>query len=165
MEYNNYVYEKSEANLKINSMPKWFKEISFEGSENEGNLIMHSHNDYDEFWGANAKLNIDWQKKIRGSFFFSKEVQRSIDTYNAIGMVVLSKENTWHLSHEFTYWYGRRTKMLHKRFYPAKSIHGIFYCDMTERLFNIHTEIIDKFYDNFKPFIEKSYISFICHGE
>jgi len=34
MEYNYYVYEKPEANLKINSMPKWFKEISFEGNEN-----------------------------------------------------------------------------------------------------------------------------------
>jgi hypothetical protein len=165
MEYNYYVYEKLEANIKINSMPKWFKEISFEGNENEGTVVMHSNDEYDEYWGANAKLDISWEKKARGSFFFSKEIQRSIDSYNGIGVVVLNKENTWHLSHEFTYWYGKRTKMLHKRFYPAKCIHGIFYCDMTERLFNIHTEIIDKFYENFKPFMEKSFISIVCHGE
>ncbi len=163
MEYNYYVYNKPEGNLQVNKMPIWFKEVEFDGDENKGNLIFHSQNDFDEIWGSNAKMDISWEKKERESFFFGREIQTSIDTYNSIGLVITSKENSWLLSHEFTTWFGRRSKMIRKRFYPEKSIHGIFYCDITERLINVHTAIVDKFYENFKPFIIKAYNSIICH--
>jgi len=163
MEYNYYVYKKPECNITINKMPIWFKEVEYSGDNKEGEIKLHSQNDYDEIWGANAKIEIFWEKKERSKFYYAKEVENSIQTYNAIGLVVTSKENSWLLSHEFTYWYGRRTKMIRKRFYPEKSIHGIFYCDITERLINIHTAIIDKFYENFKPFITNAYASIVCH--
>jgi len=163
MEYNYYVYEKSEGNLQLTRMPIWFKEVEFSGDQNKGNLILHSQNDYDEIWGANAKMDISWEKKERQNFYYGREIQASISTYNSIGLVITSKENSWLQSHEFTTWFGRRSKMMRKRFYSEKSIHGIFYCDITERLVNIHTAIIDKFYENFKPFILKAYSSIICH--
>jgi hypothetical protein len=164
MEFNYHNYQKEECKIGIGKLPIWFKEVKYEGDEKEGSLVFHSQNDYDEFWGGNAKMDLYWETRERGSFFFSKLVEQSIETYNAIGLVVTSKENTWHLSHEFIYWYGQRTKMLHKHHYSAKSIHGIFYCDMTERLFNIHTEVINKFYENFKPYILKGYSTITCHN-
>lgn len=163
MEYNYYVYNKPECNININKMPIWFKEVEYNGDEHEGLIKLHSQNDYDEIWGPNAKMEIFWEKKGRDKFYYAKEVENSIGTYNAIGLVITSKENSWLLSHEFTSWYGRRTKMIRKRFYQEKSIHGIFYCDMTERLINIHTAIIDKFYENFKPFIINAHKSIVCH--
>ena len=163
MEYNFYNYEKVEGKISIGKLPIWFKEVKFEGDEKEGSIVFHSQDEFDEYWGANAKMDLFWETKERGSFFFSKLVEQSIETYNAIGLVVTSKESDWHLSHEFVYWYGQRTRMLHKHHYPAKSIHGIFYCDMTERLFNIHTEIINKYYENFKPYVLKGYSTLICH--
>jgi len=163
MEYNYYVYQKPEGNLEVSRMPKWFKEIEFKGDEQNGNIIMQSQNDYDEIWGANAKIDISWEKKERENLFIGREIQASISRYNSIGLFITSKENSWLLSHEFTIWYGKRSKMIRKRFYPEKSIHAIFYCDITQRLINLHTAIIDKYYENFKPFILKAYSSIICH--
>lgn len=163
MEYNYYVYNKPECNIDVNKMPIWFKEVEYEGDYKEGTIILHSQNEYDEIWGANAKMEVIWEKKERENLYIGKEVQKSIDTYNAIGLVITSKENTWHLSHEFTFWYGQRSKMIRKRFYSERCIHGIFYCDVSERLLNIHTTIIQKYFENFKPFIIKAYNSIVCH--
>jgi hypothetical protein len=163
MEYNYYSYEKPEAKIEIQKLPKWFKEVKFEGDEKEGNISFNSHNDYDEIYGSNAKMEISWEKKFKNSLYFGKEVQHSIEVYNAINFAITQRENSWLLSHEFVSYFGQRTKMMRKRYYREKCIHGIFYCDITERLFNIHVNIIDKYYDNFKPFIEKSFTTLICH--
>jgi len=163
MEYNFYVYNKAECNLTINKMPIWFKEIEYDGDENNGYIIMHSQNDYDEIWGPNTKLEIKWEKRERMNLFYYKEVENSIETYNAIGIVVTKKERDWLMSHEFTFWFGQRRKMIRKRYYVEKVVHGIFYCEITERLFSIHTSIIESMYENYKPFIIKSYNSVECH--
>ena len=163
MEYNYYVYNKAECNLTINKMPIWFKEIEYEGDENNGYIIMHSQNDYDEIWGPNTKLEIKWEKRERMNLFYYKEVEKSIETYNAIGIVVTKKERDWLMSHEFTFWFGQRRKMIRKRYYVEKVVHGIFYCEITERLFSIHTSIIESMYENYKPNIIKSYNSVECH--
>ena len=95
MEYNYYVYSKPECNLTINKMPIWFKEIEYNGDNQEGEITLHSQNDYDEIWGANAKIEIFWEKKERNELYYAKEVENSIQTYNAIGLVITSKEKTW----------------------------------------------------------------------
>ncbi|MFO7795725.1 MAG: hypothetical protein ACQERB_03125 [Promethearchaeati archaeon] len=163
MQYTYYVYKKDEANLTINRMPVWFKEVQFEGNEQEGIIILHSHNDYDEYWGSNAKMEISWEPKKRIDFLHYKEVQRSIDVYNAINMVITNKENDWVRSHEFTFWYGNRSKMIRKRYYAENAVHGIFYCDISERLFSLHTNVIAELYENFRPYVIESYKSIICH--
>ncbi len=162
MEYNYYAYEKNEANITIHKLAKWLIEEKFEGDANEGYISFHSQNDYDEIYGSNAKMEITWEKKDRIGFFHGKEVQNSIELYSSIGFVITNKESDWLLSHEFVTWFGQRTKMMRKRYYREKCIHGIFYCDVTERLINIHTNVIDKHFDNFKPFIIKSLTTIIC---
>ncbi len=163
MEYNYYSYEKPEGKIIVQKLPKWFIEVKFEGNELEGNITLHSQNDYDEIYGSNAKLEISWETKYRNTLYFGKEVQKSIELYNAIGFAITKKENAWLLSHEFVSWFGQRTKMMRKRYYREKCIHGIFYCDITERLINIHYNVIDKHYENFKPFIVKSLSTIVCH--
>jgi len=163
MEYNYYTYKKPEGKIEVQKLPIWFKEVIFEGNEIEGNITLHSQNDYDEIYGSNAKMEISWGKKNRDSLYYGKEVQKSIELYNAIGFAITKKDNTWLLSHEFVSWFGQRTKMMRKRYYREKCIHGIFYCDITERLINVHVNVIDKHYENFKPFIVKSFTTIICH--
>lgn len=163
MQYNYYSYEKPECKIVVNKMPIWFNEVKCEGDQAEGNIIFHSENEYDEIYGSNAKMEIHWEKKDRFSIYHAKEVQISIDIYNSIGVVVTSKEDSWLNSHEFTSWEGSRTKMMKKRYYREKCMHCIFYCDITERVINIHVTIIDKFYENFKPYILKSFSTILCH--
>jgi hypothetical protein len=164
MEYNYFVYVKPECEITINKMPKWFQEIEYEGNENQGYIILHSQNEVDEIWGPESKMEINWEKKDRMNFFYYKEVQNSIDVYNAIGLVVTEKDRDWLLSHEITFWFGHRNKMIRKRFYHEKSIHCVFYCETTERLFNIHTSMIADRFEDYKPFILNSYNSFVCHS-
>ena len=164
MEYNYYTYEKKEeANIIVHKLAKWLIEEKFEGDVNEGYVSFHSQNDYDEIYGANAKMEISWEKKDRIGFFHGKEVQNSIELYSSVGFAVINKKSDWLLSHEFVTWFGQRNKMMRKRYYREKCIHGIFYCDVIERLFNVHTNVIDKFYENFKPFIIKTLSTIICH--
>ena len=163
MEYNYFVYIKPECGITINRMPKWYKEIEYEGDENNGSIILHSQNEHDEIWGPESKMEVSWEKKDRMNFFYYKEVQNSIDVYNAIGIVVTEKNRDWLMSHEITFWLGHRNKMIRKRFYHENGIHCVFYCDITERLFNIHTSIIGDQYENYKPYILNSYNSIVCH--
>ena len=164
MEYNYYVYYKPEFALTIDKMPIWFKEHEYKGDKYNGTIILNSQNDYDEIWGPNSIMELNWEKKERLNLFFYKEIQHSIDVYNSIGIIVTEKKNDWlRGGHEFLYWFGHRRKMIRKRFYVEKFIHGIFYCDVSERLFNLHVSVIEEKYENFKSFVLKSYTTFICH--
>jgi len=163
MEYNFYVYKKLECNLTINKMAIWFGETEFEGDENNGSIIFHSQNIYDEIWGPDSTLELNWEKKDRANLFYYKEVESIIEIYNAIGIVVTKKERDWLMSHEFTTWFGQRRKMIRKRYYIEKVIHSIFFCEISERLINIHTSVIESMYDNFKPSLLKTFNSIECH--
>ncbi len=163
MEYNYYIYNKPECGVIINKMPIWYKEVEYTGDEIKGSITLDTQNEYDEIWGPESKMEINWEKKDRMNFFYYKEVQISIDMYNAIGIVVTEKNKDWLRSHEITFWSGHRNKMIRKRFYTEKVMHCIFYCDINERLINVHTSIIGDKYENFKPFILKSFNSIECH--
>ena len=163
MEYNYFVYNKPECGIIINKMPVWYIEAEYNGDEHKGSIILNSKNDYDEIWGSESTMEISWEKKDRMNLLYYKEVQNSIDVYNAIGLVVTEKSRDWLMSHEITFWYGHRNKMIRKRFYHERGIHCIFYCDIKERLFNLHTSIIGELFDNYKPFILNSYNSILCH--
>jgi hypothetical protein len=163
MEYTFYVYKKPECNLSINKMAIWFGETEFKGDENNGSVIFHSQKNYDEIWGPNSTLELNWETKDRADLYYYKEVESSIETYNAIGIVVTKKERDWLMSHEFTVWFGQRRKMIRKRYYVERVIHGIFFCEISERLINIHTSVIESKYDNSKPSLLKTFNSIECH--
>jgi len=163
MQSNYYVYENQDCNVQIDKMPIWFKEKETTGNRDNGTITLHSTNNYDEIWGANAKLEISCERKKRTESFHAKEVQNSIDMYNSIEVVVTSKEQIWVRSHECTIWYGTRTKMIRKHFYREGVIHAVIYCDVSERQFNIHTGIVAEHYKGFKPFIVDAYNAIICH--
>jgi hypothetical protein len=77
----------------------------------------------------------------------------------------IQRSQVWNLSDRFTYWFGNRTRILRKRYYPENIIHGIFYCELTERQFNIHAIIIRDVYENYLPFILECFNSIICHEQ
>ncbi len=160
---NYYIVHKSECNVIINKIPIWFKEVKFDGDQNNGTVFFHTYNDYNEDWGPNAKIEMSWEKKDRTSFYHPREVQTSIDIYNAINVVVTDKEMGWIQSHEFTIWQGRRNKMIRKKYYVENCIHGIFYCDISERIFSMHATIIKEHYEGFKPHVIECYNSIACH--
>ena len=163
MQQTNYPFKKERFGFSVNKMPIWFGEVETNGDDQKGTIELHTGNVYDEIWGPNGKIDISWEKIDRGSFLHAKEVQSSIDQYNAINIVVTKKEQVWLRSHEMTIWYGNRSKMIRKRYYRENCIHGVFYCDVTERLFNIHAAVIKEHYEGFKTYILDAYNSVECH--
>lgn len=163
MQKNYFIYQKPECNILINKMPIYFKEVEFNGEEKKGMIKFFSHHDYDEIWGPNAEMEINWESKERTKFFHAREVQDSIDMYNSIKITVVNKETVWLNSHEFTYWFGNRTQMIRKKYYPEIVIHGVFYCEISERQFNLHTKVIREHYEGYKPFIIEAYNTLVCH--
>jgi hypothetical protein len=163
MQRNYYEYKKDEMGIHIGKMPVWFTEKSVEGDAKQGAIEFHSNNEYDEVWGPNAKFRIEWEAKDRSEFYHAREVQESIDMYNAINVVVTNKEQIWMRSHEFTYWFGKRTKMIRKRYYPEQIMHGVFYCEIKNRQYNINARVIKRHYEAFKPYILEAFKSIICH--
>jgi hypothetical protein len=163
MEYKYYVYEKPECDIRINKIPMWFKEVGFDGDSKEGYIEFHTYENYDDNWGPIAKYDFSWRSAKRTEFFHSQEVQKSIDLYNSIKLSITEKKSDWLRSHEFTYWFGNRMKRAGKKYYPEKSIHGIFYCELSERVFDMHTAIIRDYFDSYKEYILSSYKSVFCH--
>ncbi len=163
MQQTNYAFIKERFELSVNKMPIWFGEIESNGDAQNGTISLSTRDQYDEIWGSNGKMEISWEKLPRTNFLHAKEVQKSIDQYNSINIVVTKKEQVWLRSHELTIWYGNRSKMIRKRFYRENSIHGVFYCDITERLFNIHSAIILEHYEGYKSYIIDAYNSIECH--
>ena len=70
MEYNYFTYTKEECNLTITKLPIWFKETNIEGDENKGIITFETSNNYDEIWGPNAKIEIEWSTRERVDFEF-----------------------------------------------------------------------------------------------
>ena len=164
MEKTSYIYQNPHSNVTINKMPIWFEEDSVEGDQNNGYIAWSTKNQHDEIWGPLAKIQLEYTRMERSKFYHPKEVQNSIDQYNAINVIVSKKENDWLNSHEITIWYGSRRKLIRKRYYKEKSIHAIFYCDITERLFSVHASIIEDNYEGFRPYILNSFKSIFCHS-
>ena len=54
-------------------MPKWYRETEFEGDENKGLIILQSEKEYDEIWGPESKMEINWEKKDRMNLFYYKK--------------------------------------------------------------------------------------------
>ncbi|TFG08253.1 MAG: hypothetical protein EU539_02930 [Promethearchaeota archaeon] len=163
MQKNYYIYNKPECKVIINKIPIWFKETLYEGDQDKGSIIFETHDQYDEIYKSIARIELSFYKKDRIKFLHAREVQESIDLYNAISVVVTEKENSWLNSHEFTYWFGHRTKMIRKRYYPENHVHGLFYCELTNRLFEMHSIIIRDHYEGFKPYILAAFNSVVCH--
>ncbi len=163
MEITNYRYINEEFDFNVDKMPIWFEEVESTGDKNNGSVFLNTTNNFDENWGSLAKMEISWEKKDRLETFHAKEVQRAINLYNSIKVIIKKKEQSWIRSHEFTLLYGNRMKMVGRKFYPEDSIHGVFYCDISNRIFNIHTAVIKDHYEGFKSYILDAYNTFICH--
>jgi len=158
-----YIYEKPELNFVFNKMPIWFKEVQILGDENRGSIILHTQNDFDDYWGANAKMELDWVKMKREEFYHPREVQKSMDVYTSINYTITRKNNDLLNSHDITWWCGMRRKRVSAKFYEEKCIHAVFYCEFSMRVLNLHCGIIDEHFGGFEPYIIDAFKSIQCH--
>ena len=163
MEKKTYIYENREFNILINRMPIWFEEFNILGKTEKGSIMLHTTNIYDEMWGPAAKIEISWELLEIESFYHPKIVQKNIDAYTAVDVALTKKKNDWNNSHNYTLWYGTRRKLIKTSYFEELSIHGIFYCDITQRVIELYAGVLKDNYEGFEPYILDSFKSVICH--
>jgi hypothetical protein len=165
MEKSTWYFEDKEKNLRIPQISRFFhqEKIQSRGDRQSGTITLISKKIADEVWGPEVKAEITWETIDPKDYHHGLKVKESIDTYGAIQIVAVGKENSWHLSHERTIWHGRRQQVKRRRFYASKIMHGIFFCDQTFRIFDIHVEVLDKKYEKYQKPILRTMDSIQCH--
>ncbi|MHA1732735.1 MAG: hypothetical protein ACTSU5_12390 [Promethearchaeota archaeon] len=134
-----------------------------EGNEQSGKILFTSQKQADEFFGPEAELEVTWESISDMSFRHGRAVRDSIKMHNAIEVTVERRENDWLNSHEFTMWYGKRQKFIHKRLYGINYMHGLFYCEATYRFFNLQARVYSAVYASYEPYLKDAILSVVCH--
>ena len=76
------------------------------------------------------------------SYHHGVMVKKSIDLYSSININVINKKHLFHLAHDMTIWNGKRQKFEQRRMILTDIIHAILMCDQSNRLYDIHIEIL-----------------------
>lgn len=134
-----------------------------EGYYEQGKVLFNSQKDADEHFGPEAELEVTWESLSAMSYRHGRAVRDSIKMHNAIQVTVENKEDNWLNSHEITIWTGTRQKFISKRLYTIKYLHGLFFCDATNRFFNIQARIYGPVFDSYRPFLKDAITSIVCH--
>ena len=163
MQKTTYIFEKSDYNLILNRMPVWFEETNSSGNENAGSIRLETKNVTDELWGPIGNIEINWEHLDPSKAYFPKIVQKNIDVYDAIKVSLTKKKRDWLNSHNYTIWYGKRRKLIKTTYYEEISIHGIFYCDITQRAIDMNSGILNENFKGFESYILDAFNSIVCH--
>lgn len=159
-------FKSEDLKIVFNKIPNYFNssDVNITGELNEGSFWVKSYDKKDDIWGAIANITVEWSPANPLTFHHGIQVKKTIDIYSAINVIVTQKEQSYLLSHDITIWHGRKQKFEQRRMYSSKIVHATIFCDQTNRLFEIHAEVLDsEFYLYEKPLKDFIY-SFECHA-
>jgi len=166
LEGSTWRYLNREYGIQINKISDYFakEKVKEEGNADLGEITFQSIRDVDDIFGPECTIKINWEKKDPTQYHHGLKVKDTIRMFSSINVVITKKETRWHLSHEMTYWLGRKQKMERGRYYQTSVIHGIVFCELTNRLFEVHAEVFAKYYENYKPLIMQVLETLQCHA-
>lgn len=166
MQHNFWRYIDSENQLQINHISNLFNQegVQREGNFDQGRLKFFTHKTSDKFFGSDATLEISWEKVDPLKYHHGLRVKETIGMFSRIQVVITKKETKWSHSHELTLWYGTRQKIMKKRFFSSRITHGIMYCDLSHRVFNIHGIFLGQDRKLYEKAIMEAIESFHCHN-
>ncbi len=159
-------YRNSGLNLSVNHISNLFAQnsLKFDGDQNKGSLSFHSSMKTDDLVGSDATMEISWEKVDPTKYHQGLKVKETIRMFSSINVIATKKESKWHLSHEFTYWHGNRQQFKNKRYFPTNIIHGILYCELTHRVFEVHTSCYSNVFPQYEQAALDVMFSLQCHG-
>lgn len=158
-----WIYKNVDCRFNIEKVPIYLERLEEEGNYENGRVSFRSTGQVDEIWGADVKLEVTWEKCNRITYNHGSKIKESIEMYNTLQVSVVKKQHEWIKSHEMTYWVGTRNKIKRKRFYASTIIHALYLCEVTERFFEIHVEIISSLFPNYENLILDAIKSMNCH--
>ena len=165
MQHNFWRYIDQENQLSLNHISNLFdqEKVTREGEFDQGRLKFHTIKSSDKFFGSDATLEISWEKVDPVKYHHGLKVKQTISMFSAIQVVINKKETKWSHSHELTLWYGSRNQILKKRFFSSKITHGIMFCELTSRIFEMHGIFLGQKRKLYEQAIMDAIDSFYCH--
>jgi len=164
MEYSTWVYRNSEFNVILERISNYYERDEETGDRPKGRVSFKSVRQTDSIFGAESRFSVTWEPKLAKDYLYGRAVQNSIKEWSGLEVNVERRDSGWLNQHEYAIWYGRRSKFQQKRMYQIGVLHALFYCDTTQRFFEIHGETTLQFRDNYNPFIETAFNSLQCHS-
>jgi hypothetical protein len=166
MAKESWKYLNNETKIQINRIANYFSPdlVKEKGDSEKGSVSFTTKADADEIWGSEGKIEINWEKMAPYDYHQGLRVKESIRMYGSINVIASKKENRWHLAHEITIWWGNRQQVMRKRFYASKIVHGIFFCEHTQRVFEIHAVSLGSHFHIYERFFMEIIESLQCHG-
>ncbi|GAB4331911.1 MAG: hypothetical protein Kow0069_39440 [Promethearchaeota archaeon] len=162
MEFSTWVFRNEEFGVFLDKVPNFMDRNLEEGSQVQGRITFVSQAEVDEYYGPEAELEVTWESMGAMSFRHGRALRDSIREHNAIDVVVESTERDWLNHHEFSMWFGSRRKFLHKRLYGISYVHGLFFCDQTQRYFQLQARIYAPAFESYKPHLVATIKSIRC---
>ena len=165
MQHNFWRYIDEENKLQFNKISNLFdqEKVTREGNFDQGSIKFHTVKSSDKFFGSDATLEFSWEKIDPVSYHHGLRVKETIGMFSRIQVVVTKKETKWSHSHELTLWYGTRQQILKKRFFSSRITHGIMFCELSNRIFNIHGIFLGQQRKLYEKAIMDAIESFHCH--
>ena len=165
MQHNFWRYIDEENKLQFNKISNLFdqEKVTREGNFDQGSTKFHTGKSSDKFFGSDATLEFSWEKVDPLKYHHGLKVKETIRMFSAIQVVVGKKETKWSHSHELTLWYGTRQQILKKRFFSSRITHGIMFCELTNRVFDIHAIFLGQNRKLYEKAIMDAIDSFYCH--
>jgi hypothetical protein len=163
MDFTTWVYRNPEFNVFVGKIANFYERDEETGNQERGRASFKCVRQTDSIFGAESRFFVAWEPKLAKDYHHGRAVQNSIKEWSAVEVNVERRGSGWINGHEYAIWYGRRNKFQQKRMYQIGVVHALFYCDVTQRLFEVHGETTLQFRDNYNPLIEAAFNSLQCH--
>lgn len=163
MEFSTYIYENSAYKIVLNKVPNFMDRTKETGRFDAGSILFVSQREADEYYGPEAELEIMWEAMSAMSYRHGRAVRDSIRQHNAIDVTVEKSEQEWLGHHEFTMWWGRRQKYMHRRLYGIGYVHGLYYCEDSKRKFDLQARVHRSVFESYEPYLIEAMKSIECH--
>ncbi len=130
-------YVNDTLNVVINYLPSNFRLYEETGDEKSGKLIFKSLEIYDETWGPYLTLTFSWISYPIENFHSGDAIQDILNLFAKLNMNLDDRINDYILGHFFQSAVGSRIILKKGTPYTVKEIHGILYCEHSQREISI----------------------------
>ncbi|MHA1377657.1 MAG: hypothetical protein ACTSRG_04645 [Candidatus Helarchaeota archaeon] len=115
-----------------------------EGNDKNGKLEFRSREIYDEIWGPYITITFSWVTYPMENFHSGDAIQDILNLFSKLNINLEERsDNNYINAHLFQYLIGSRFVLKKGITYNIKEIHGILYCEQSQREISIIVTVND----------------------
>ena len=103
------------------------------GTAKEGKIEFKSREIYDETWGSYLTITFSWISYPLDGFHSGDAIQEILNLFSKINMTLEERVNDYIFGHFIQLVIGSRVILKKGIPYKVKEVHGVLYCEQSER--------------------------------